>query len=310
MRIVFMGSAELSCPSLEGLVSADDVDVVGVVTQPDRPRGRQLKARPGPVKTVASSHGIPVLTPEHVNTQESLDAIRACSPDFIVVIAYGQILSRALLDIPKTDCVNVHTSLLPRYRGAAPIQWAIANGETETGVTTMRVVEALDAGDILLQETAAIGSEQTAGMLHDRLAVMGATLLLRTLVGLLDGSVVPRAQDSDLATYAPRLSKDDGRIDWTLSADEIYNRIRGFHPWPGCTAFVPGQSGPVKIHGAKMEKTAGKPGEVLEASEEGILVAAGSDSIRFVEVQPAGGRRMACAAYLLGHRVVPGMMLQ
>jgi len=305
-----MGSAELSCPSLENIIAADDFEVVSVVTQPDRPRGRQLQASPGPVTRVASRHGLEVLTPQRVNSPESLDAIRTCRPDFIVVVAYGQILSRSLLDIPKLDCVNVHTSLLPRYRGAAPIQWAIVNGETETGVTTMRMIEALDAGDILLQEVVAIGMDETAGTLHDRLAVIGATLLMRTLAGLIDGTIAAVAQKSDLATYAPRLKKEHGRIDWTLSAHEIYNRIRGFNPWPGCTVRVPGQSEPVKIHRAKVEKASGKPGEVLEASEGGILVASSCDGIRLLEVQPAGGRSMACAAYVRGHHVTPGMMLQ
>jgi len=310
MRVVFMGSADLSCPSLEALVSADEIEVASVVTQPDRARGRQLRASVGPVKHVALKHGLKVLTPERVNSSESLDSIQSCLPDFIAVVAYGQILSKSLLDIPKIDCVNVHTSLLPRYRGAAPIQWAIANGETKTGVSTMQMVEALDAGDILLQEVVTIGDQETAGTLHDRLAVIGAALLTQTLAGLADGTIVPVPQASGLTTYAPRLNKLDGRIDWTLSAHEIYNRIRGFHPWPGCTVRVPGQSEPVKIHRAKVERTSGKPGEVLDVSEDGILVASGHDGIRLVEVQPAGGRKMACSAYVRGHHVAPGMMLQ
>ena len=310
MRVVFMGSSELSCPSLKALISDDEIDVASVVTQPDRPRGRQLRASAGPVKHLTLKYGLQALTPERVNSSESLDAIQSCRPDFIAVVAYGQILSKSLLDIPKIGCVNVHTSLLPRYRGAAPIQWAIANGETKTGVTTMQMIETLDAGDILLQEVVSIGEEETAGTLHDPLGVIGAALLTRTLEGLVEGTIVPVPQESDLATYAPRLTKADGRIDWTLSAHEIYNRIRGLHPWPGCTVLMPGQSEPVKIHRAKVEKTSGKPGEVLAVSEGGILVASGDDGVRLVEVQPAGGRSMACAAYARGHHVAPGMMLQ
>ncbi len=306
MRIVFMGSAELSCASLGALAAAPGINVVAVITQPDRPSGRNLAVSRGPVADLADSLGIPVQAPERVNEPESLASIQALEPDYIVVVAYGQILKQALLDAPAKACVNVHTSLLPKYRGAAPIQWAIASGEVETGVTTMLVSPELDSGDVLLQEKVPIGQEDTAGDLHARLAEAGAVLLVTTLKALERGEISPQPQDDALASYAPRLKKQDGEIDWTLSAEAIYNRVRGFHPWPGCFTRVSGGGDLLKIHRAQLESASGTPGEIIDCSGDGPLVATGEGAVRLLELQPEGKKRMSAGAYLRGSRLQAG----
>lgn len=309
MRIVFMGSAELACASLDAVHARAADEVVGVVTQPARPRGRRLQEQPCPAAAHAETLGLPVLTPENVNTTDSLDALRALRPELVVVVAYGQILRAPLLALPPQGSINVHTSLLPRYRGAAPIQWAIVNGETETGVTTMRIAARMDAGDILQQRVVPIGPEDTAGSLHDRLAGAGAELLDRTLDALADGTLTATPQVEADATYAPKLSKADGRIDWHSPAPAIYNRVRGFNPYPGCFCYAPrGADAPLRVHAVRVEHApvSAPPGRVLACDDEGPLITAGEQAVRLCAVQPAGGKRMSGAAWLRGHALAPG----
>lgn len=312
MRIVFMGSADLSCPSLEALGVQDGLEVAGVVTQPDRPRGRHLKVVPGPVRVTAGIHGWPVLTPENVNAPDAVDAIRALGPDLLVVIAYGQILKKELLALPPRGCLNLHASLLPKYRGASPIQSAIAAGETVTGVTAMWMNERMDAGDIVLQRETAIGDDDTGGSLHDTLAALSAEVLIETLAAIRDGRAARRPQTNAQATYAPKLKKEDGKIDWTASAAMIRNRIRAFNPWPCCFCEAPAGAGrTLRVLRAKLEPAAarGCAGEVTEADGAGPVVATGDGGLRLVEVQPEGRRVMSGADYLHGHGVKAGDVL-
>jgi methionyl-tRNA formyltransferase len=306
MRVVFMGSPELACPALERLLTTEEV--VGVVTQPDRPSGRQLKLRPCAAKILAAEHGLFVLSPPNVNDAASVAELTRLSPDIIVVVAFGQILREPILRLPPHGCVNVHASLLPKYRGAAPIQWAVANGETVTGVTTMFMDRRLDAGDIILQSELEIAADETSGALHDRLAQVGAELLVRTLALIRNGQAPRRPQSDAEATLAPMLKKADGRIDWAMASERICNRIRGFSPWPGSmTAAGGGKT--LRIWRARPERggeVVGPSGQVLEVDAEGPLVAAGSGAVRLLEVQPEGGRPMSGAAYVRGHRLQAG----
>jgi len=308
MRIIFMGSADLSCPSLETLMAGDD-EVVSVVTQPDRPKGRNLKLSPSPVKVLAESRGIAVLTPEKINTPEVVDVLKELKPDLVVVVAYGQILKREILELPARGCLNIHTSLLPKYRGAAPIQRAIACGEKITGVTAMFMNEKMDAGDIILQAEVKILDDETGGMLHDRLALEAAALLGRTVGNLKSGNVPRQAQVESAVTFAPKLTKKDGRIDWTMRADQIYNRIRAFNPWPCCYCEAGQGAGMLRILKSRIEDDGGAPGKILDVSGDGPLVAAGRGSVRLVEVQPEGRKVMTGADYLRGHALKAGDMV-
>jgi methionyl-tRNA formyltransferase len=310
MRVVFMGSADIACPSLESLLREPDIEVVGVITQPDRPKGRRLKLSACAVKAHLASSDIAVLTPESINTPESLAALRAMEPDLVVVMAYGQILKPEVLAIPRLGCINVHTSLLPLYRGAAPIQWAVANGDTETGVTIMHMDAGMDTGDIVLQRSVPIGEAETAGDVHDNLAIAGAALLCEAVRSILAGTDLRAVQDEDLATYAAKLKKADGRIDWTQSAKAIYDRIRGFNPWPCCYCCVEGlHAHTLRVLMARMEPGAGVAGEVLAIKGDGPLVACGEGAIRLVSVQPQGKRVMEGCAYLCGHSIHQGDVL-
>ncbi len=233
MRILFMGTAELACPCLEAVAKVPGDEVIAVVTQPDRPKGRDLKPTPPPVKVAAERLALPVQQPLKIREPAAIDSLRAVQPDLIIVVAYGQILPKSVLEIPRFGCVNVHTSLLPRWRGAAPIQYAILHGDRETGVTTMYMDEHMDTGDIILQRTQLIHADDTSATLHDRLAKLGAGLLVET-VELIAVGKAPRAkQDESRATYAKKITKDEGRIDWTRSAVEIERQVRAFNPWPG-----------------------------------------------------------------------------
>ena len=309
MRIVFMGSSGFACPSLECLLGSGEDEVVAVVTQPDRPKGRRLEVSGCPVKQYLGKRSIPVLSPENVNASGSLESLRGYKPDAMVVVAYGQLLKPALLALPRLGCVNVHGSLLPKYRGAAPIQWAIANGETVTGVTTMYIDERMDAGDVILRREVPVGPEFTGGELHDVLAHVGAELLRETM-NLLRAGKAPRwPQDEAEATYAPKLSKMDSRLDWNLPATTIHNRVRAFNPWPGCCCEIPRESGMrVKIVKTRVEPSEGRPGIVVEAKGDGILVQAGGGAgLRLLEVQPEGRKPMSGAAFLRGHSTVAGV---
>ncbi len=311
MRVVFMGSADIACPSLEALLCEPDIDVVGVVTQPDRPKGRRLRLSACSVKQRVEESDVPVFTPQSINTAEALEMLRGWQPDVAVVAAYGQILRSTVLDIPRLGCINVHTSLLPRYRGAAPIQWAIANGDAETGITIMHMDAGMDTGDIISQRIVPIDVTDTAGTLHDRLGLVGAQLLCEVVRDLQAGRTERTPQDESLATHAPKLTKQDGRIDWTHSADAIYNRIRGFNPWPCCCCVVPA-GGPHKLRvlTARLEDGEGGPGQVLDVRGEGPLVACGVGAIRLLDVQPEGKRVMHGNAYVCGHALQRGDVLE
>jgi methionyl-tRNA formyltransferase len=302
MRILFMGSAAFACPSLDALLAIPDCEVIAVVTQPDRPKGRSLALAACPVKSRLGNRSVTVLTPEKVNTSESLAEIRALRPDLIVVVAYGQILKPDLLGIPPMGCINVHASLLPKYRGAAPIHWAIARGEQVTGVTTMFVNERLDAGDILLQKELAIAEEDTAGSLHDKLAEMGAPLLTTTIDALRRGTCSRTPQNEADATLAPKLKKSDGRMDWGMRAVWLHNRVRAFNPWPGCTCEAPQGSGHwLKVLRTRVEPSRGRAGTIVDVDGCGPLVQSGEDALRLLEVQPEGRKPMTGGAFVAGH---------
>jgi methionyl-tRNA formyltransferase len=310
LRIVFLGSGAFAIPSLEALLAAGH-EVAAVVSQPDREKGRGLQPAPPPLKAAAIARGLPVLQPRKVREPEAQAALRALAPELQVVAAYGQILPQAVIDIAPRGTVNVHGSLLPRYRGAAPVQWAIARGETETGVTTMMIDAGLDTGPTLLSRATPIGVEETAPDLEGRLSRMGGELLVETIDGLLDGSVHPLPQDHARATLAPLLHKEDGRVDWTVSARVIECRIRGFQPWPGTTTAAAGRG--LKLWRARVESggTDLAPGTITAIDRESIVVACGEGSLlRLAEVQPENGRRMSAAAFAAGARLRPGARLE
>jgi methionyl-tRNA formyltransferase len=305
LRIVFMGTAELACASLRALLASPDFSVAAVVTQPDRPKGRDLKPQPSGVKKIAVEAGLPVLQPEKARDAWFVSNLAALAPDLIVVAAYGQILPQSILDLPRFGCVNVHASLLPKYRGAAPIQWAILNNDAETGVTIMKMSASLDTGDILTQKATPIGPEETTAELHDRLALLGAELLISTLPEYAAGAIVPKPQDNAAATHARKISKEDGRIDWTMPASALRNRIRAFTPWPGAYAHLTIRDQPrlVKFWRASVEALQGHPGQVLRADRDGIVIACGTDALRIEQLQLEGGRKMAAAEFLAGHPI-------
>jgi methionyl-tRNA formyltransferase len=306
-----MGTAELSCDSLRGLLEPPDFNVVAVVTQPDRPKGRDLKLQPSPVKLLGMSAKLPVLQPERARSEEFLEELRALQPDLIVVAAYGQILPESILDLPCFGCLNVHTSLLPKYRGAAPIQWAILNGDTETGVTIMKMDVGLDTGDILTQATTPIRPEDNSETLHDRLARMGADLLVRTIPDYVAGKLPLQPQPAEGVSYAAKIKKQDGHIDWTQPARAIWNRVRGLAPWPGAFTCLPDQPQPhlLKIWQAEVVERAGPPGEVLQADKTGVVVGCGHEALRILILQREGGRRLQAHDFLAGHPLLPGQRL-
>lgn len=305
MNVIFVGTSDFAVPSLEALIASAH-EVVAVVTQPDKPRGRGREMQMPPVKVVALAHSIPVLQPEKLRKPEAIEAIKALGPvEAIVVAAYGQIIPKDLLDWPECGCVNVHGSILPKYRGAAPIQHAIMAGETQTGVTTMLMDEGLDTGDILLQSAIDIGPRENAGELTERLAWLGAGLLLKTLDGMKEGAIAPIPQDNELATQARSLAPDAGAIDWRQPADSVVNRVRGCTPRPG--AFTRLTVGSIKVWQAVVEKADGQigaPGEVIGIGKDGIEVAAGSGSVRLIEVQPESRKRMSAADFARGGLMV------
>ena len=322
MRIVFMGTAELSCASLEEL--AKNFSLAAVVTQPDKPKGRELKLTPSPVKVRAEKLNLPVLQPAKARDEKFISELRALKPELIVVVAYGQILPQAILDLPPHGCLNVHTSLLPKYRGAAPIQWAIANGDAETGVTIMKMDAGLDTGPILTMRRTPILPADDSQTLHDRLAQLGAELLVETIPGHAAGKILPQPQPAEGASYAAKIKKEDGKIDWNSPAEKIWNRLRAFTPWPGGFTFLrsaehrcsanrppPIQAEPVlaapKPHLLKIWKAevvaekSGPPGEILSAAKTGIVVACGHGALQIVGLQREGGRRMSAEQFLAGH---------
>jgi methionyl-tRNA formyltransferase len=301
LRIIFMGTAELSCASLEKL--ARDYSVAAVVTQPDKPKGRELKPQPSPVKILAEKLKLPVLQPARARDEKFISELRELKPDLIVVVAYGQILPQTILDLPKFGCVNVHTSLLPKYRGASPIQSAILNGETETGVTIIKMNAGLDTGDILTQTLELILPEDNSATLHDRLAQLGAELLAQTIPDFVAGKISPRPQPAEGASYAAKIKKEAGRIDWNQPAQKILDRLRAFTPWPGAFTFLKAEPKLqlLKIWKAEIMERSGAAGEILQADKNGVVVACGQNALRILELQREGGRRMNAPEFLAGH---------
>lgn len=309
MRVIFMGTPEFAVPSLESLLKSDD-QVVGIITQPDRPKGRGQSLTSSPIKLIAERERLPLLQPTKMKDPGFLDALRAWKPDLITVAAFGRILPPAILNLPPRGCINVHGSLLPKYRGAGPIQWAIINGETETGITTMLMDEGMDTGAILLQERLPINVEDTAGTLSTRLAELGGRLLIKTITQLKAGTLVPRQQDHSQATLAPLLKKEDGVIDWAMSAMAIANRVRGLTPWPGAYTFAGKERWTIWRAEAIAEQVNGLPGTVTQVTKDSVHVATGNGVLILREVQPANRRRMTVSEYLAGHPISVGCILQ
>lgn len=305
-RIVFMGTPLFACPTLQMLLDRGE-NVVAVVTQPDRPKGRGQQLQPPPVKELAVRHGIPVLQPLKVRTPEAVAEIRGYAPDLIIVVAFGQILPKSLLEIPRSGCINVHASLLPRYRGAAPLNWCIINGETETGITTMLMDVGLDTGDMLLKRATAILPDEDASSLHDRLTILGAETMAETLDLLATGKLVPEKQDDSLSCYAPLLKKELGEIDWEKTPDEIRNLVRGVTPWPGAYTRFAGRL--LKLFNAHTATGDGLPGTVLSAGKNGLEIACTGGSVVFADLQPEGKKRMRAADFFTGHPVTPGTVM-
>ena len=299
LNVVFMGTPDFSVPCLAKL--QENCQVLAVVTQPDRPRGRGQKMLPSPVKVFAVAHDLPVLQPEKIKTAEVEAALAALQPDVIVVVAFGQILSPYILDIPRLGCINVHASLLPRYRGAAPLHWSIINGEKKTGVTTMFMDAGLDTGDMILKAEVPISAEMTTAQLHDELMVAGADLLLETLQALADGRAERQKQDDAMSNYAPLLKKTTGRIDWTKSAEEIHNLVRGLNSWPGAYSVLAGQNFKIWRTAVSREVCPAKPGEVVKISPQGFLIGTGDGLLEILELQAPSKKKMSAKDYIIGH---------
>jgi methionyl-tRNA formyltransferase len=308
MRIIFMGTAELSCASLEKLAADKHFQIAAVVTQPDKPKGRELRLTPSPVKTLAEKLNLPVLQPLKARDEKFIGELRELKPGLIVVVAYGQILPQTILDLPAHGCLNVHTSLLPKYRGAAPIQWAIADGNAETGVTIMKMDAGLDTGPILSTRRTPILPADDSQILHDRLAQLGAELLVETIPAYVAGKIQPQPQPLEGSTYAAKIKKEDGRIDWHLSAEKIWNRLRAFTPWPGAYTFLQAEPKPqlLKIWRAEVVEKSGEAGEILSADKTGIVVGCGQGALRILELQREGGKRLTAEAFLAGFPLAPG----
>lgn len=309
MRVIFMGTPDFAVPSLEALLTKHEV--VLVVTQPDKPKGRGKKMVPTPVKACALEHGIPVLQPEKVKEPEFVEQLRSYEPDLIAVTAFGQILSEPILEMPKYGCINVHGSLLPKYRGAAPMQWSIIDGEKVTGITTMYMAKGLDSGDMLLKAEVEITDEDTFGTIHDKMAVTGANLLLDTLDQLEAGTLERIPQDHDAATYAPMITKETGHIDWSKNRQDIINLIRGLNPVPA--AYTIYEEEVLKIFGAALsdvQADSAANGEIVAVVKKGFVVKCGDGCLLITEVQARGGKRMMTDAYLRGHAMKEGILLQ
>ncbi|MDQ6630608.1 MAG: methionyl-tRNA formyltransferase [Verrucomicrobiota bacterium] len=307
-----MGTAPLACASLAALVRAPEFQIVGIVTQPDKPKGRDLKLQFSAVKEVALKNHLAILQPESARDEEFIQTLRNLNPDLIVVVAYGQILSQTILDLPHWGCLNVHTSLLPKYRGAAPIQWALLHNESETGVTIIKMDAGLDTGDILAQQVTPISPADNSQTLHDRLAQLGAELLPKTIEDFIRGKILPRKQPAEGSSYARKISKEDGRLVWSEPASKLWNQIRAFTPWPGAFTFQLAQPKPrlLKIWAAEVvEKFSGEPGVILEAEKNGIMVACGEKALRILTLQPDSGKRLSAQEFLSGHNLRVGQKL-
>ena len=306
LRILFCGTPTFAVPSLKHLLAQSDFEVAAVITQPDRPRGRGHEVSFSPVKEVALAAKIPVYQPEKIRTPESEQFLREANPDAIVIIAYGQIIPARLLNIPRLGWINLHASLLPKYRGAAPIQWAVANGETVTGITTMRIDAGMDTGDILLERETPIGPIETTPQLAERLSELGAPLMVETLRGLRDNSLKPQPQDHSAATLAPLLKKEDGQINWQHSAQVIYNRMRGFTPWPGAYSPFRGTTCHLLGEPASNSGSANAAGQIFYDGKQ-LLVACGQQSFFHVaRVKQEGRKEVSAVEFANGTRLQPG----
>lgn len=302
MRVVFMGTPDIAATCLKKII-ADGFEVVGVYTQPDRPKGRGMKMQFSPVKEVAIQNNLPVFQPENFREEETVEALRALKPDICAVVAYGRILPQKVLDVPTYGCINIHASDLPKYRGSAPYQWAVLNGEKETGVTAMYLVREMDAGDIIEISKTPIGENETAGELLDRLAVLGADLLSKTLSRFRKEGKVPAVpQDGSKATFAPMLEKTMCPIDWTLSAQQVHDHVRGLHPWPVATMELQGKT--FKVHETRITEGSGTPGQILGLTKKGLKIACGEGAVEITSLQAEGGKRMAAPDYFRGHPLV------
>lgn len=312
IRTVFFGTAELACCSLRGIAASSDIEVVGVVSQPDKARGRQLRLVPTAVKATALELQLPVWQPTRLRKDfELINHLKSLDLDVIVVAAYGQILPLSVLNIPRRGCVNVHTSLLPKYRGAAPIQWAILNGEETTGVTLMQMDEGMDTGAIIAQTSTPISPTETGGELHDRLAALGADFLTQTLPAYIKGELTPTSQDNLKASHARKLSKEDAAINWQRSAIEIANQVRGLNPWPGTLSYLTreGSSRLIKFWQSHPLETAStsEPGVIVAAGPEGIDISCGKEStLRVTQLQREGAKRLEAGPFLSGFPLQPG----
>ncbi len=299
MRVVFMGTPDIAATCLKRILD-DGFDVVGVYTQPDRPKGRGMKLRPSDVKVVAQAAGIPVFQPENFREEETVQALRDLKPDICAVVAYGRILPQKVLDIPKFGCINIHASVLPQYRGSAPYQWAVLDGLAETGVSAMYLCREMDAGDVIEVSKTPIGENETAGELLDRLAVLGAELLSGTLSRFASGETVTAVpQDETKVSYAPMLDKSICPIDFTKTARQVHNHVRGLHPWPVATMELEGEI--FKIHETVVADGHGTPGRILGLTKTGLLVACGEGAVEVRSLQAPGGKRMNAPDYFRGH---------
>lgn len=309
MKIIFAGTPEFAVPSLDRLYESGH-DIKLVITQRDRPKGRGKKVQFTSVKERALKYDVEVFQPDNINSSDSIEKLREISPDFIVVAAFGQILKKEVLDIPKYGCINVHASLLPKYRGAAPINWAIINGEDETGITIMKMEQGLDTGDIISQGSIPITKDDDCESIHDKLALLGADLLIKTMEDIVDGKAIYTPQDDSLSSYSPMIFKETGKIDWNRKAEDIVNLIRGLKPWP--IAYTRYRDETMKIHRASIvpNLSNGKPGEIVKVSNEGIYVSTINDSILIEELQFPNKRKMMVREYLAGNNIELGVVLE
>ena len=299
MRVVFMGTPDIAATCLKKIL-ADGFEVVGVYTQPDRPKGRGMKLVASPVKEVALAAGIPVFQPENFREEETVEALRELKPDVCAVVAYGRILPQKVLDVPTFGCINIHASVLPKYRGSAPYQWAVLDGLEETGVTAMYLCREMDAGDIIDVSKTPIGENETAGQLLDRLAVLGADLLSKTLGRFAaEGRVPAVPQNPAEVSYAPMLDKTMCPIDWNKSAIQVHNHVRGLHPWPVATMVLQGKT--FKVHDTRVVSGSGAPGQILGLTKTGLTIACGEGAVEITSLQAEGGKRMAAPDYFRGH---------
>ncbi len=305
MKIIYMGTPDFAVPALKSLASSEH-EVCAVFTQPDKPRGRKQILTPPDVKICAQSLDIPVYQPDSIKNSDALEVINSYNPDVIVVAAYGKLLPKAVLDAPKFGCVNIHGSLLPKYRGAAPIQQSVLNGDKVTGITTMLMDIGMDTGDILLKKETKIGENETSGELFDRLALLGGELILKTLSALEKGEITPQKQDEGLATHTSKIDKSLCPLDFSKSAFEVHNKVRGLNPWPVATAKICGKN--VKIFSTRLCSNSGKIGEVLSINP--FVVGCGENSVEILELQPEGKKRMTADAFLAGHRIEIGEIIE